>query len=182
MYSEKLKKSQRFAYVLLSFIIVFFTLFFWAFSKMFEELQIKYELSYAEPLRLTFNWAMLLSVGLIVIFLWPAIRGKVGLRIYPKIVRFVFWVLILVIVFIFFSVFDFINRELGLVPVSVMEKSAVFTMVTMVVVMGVYMLLSGRIDRGDLENKTKTLELEHRLTELEEKLNWVNGQHSTEGK
>ncbi|MBL7214092.1 MAG: hypothetical protein ISS71_00270 [Phycisphaerae bacterium] len=41
---------------------------------------------------------------------------------------------------------------------------------------------SGRIDRGDLKNKAKSLELEYRLTELEEKLNQVGGQHSSEGK
>lgn len=171
MYTEKLKINQRIAHVLASLMISFFILFFWAMAKMFEELQIKYELSYAEPLRLAFNWAMFLSVGLVVFILWPSIRGKVGLRMYPKIVRLIFWILLLVIVFIFFSVFDFINRELGLIPVSVMEKSGVFTMVIMVVIMGVYMMLSGRIDRGDMKNKAKTLELEHRIAELEEKLN-----------
>ena len=31
-------------------------------------------------------------------------------------------------------------------------------------------LLSGRIDRGDMKNITKTLELEYRIAELEEKL------------
>ena len=57
---------------------------------------------------------------------------------------------------------------------SAMEMSGVLTLVVMVVVMGTYMLLSGRIDRGDMKNKTKTLELEYRLAELEEKLDRAN--------
>ena len=36
------------------------------------------------------------------------------------------------------------------------------------IIMSVYLLLSGRIDRADLNHKTKALELEYRVTELEE--------------
>ncbi len=61
-----------------------------AFAKMFEEMQMKYELSYIEPLRLAATWAMFLGMALMVLSLWPAIRGKVGLRFYPKAVRFIF--------------------------------------------------------------------------------------------
>lgn len=172
MYTEKLKKGQRFAHILVSFLIAFFTLFFWAMAKMFEELQIKHELNYAEPLRLASIWAMFLSMVLILLCLWPAIRGKIGLRFYPKVIRFVFWILILAVVLMLFATFNFLNHVPNSDGLTMdVEFSGILTMIAMVVVMGSYMLLSGRIDRGDMKNKAKSLELEYRLTELEEKLN-----------
>lgn len=169
MYTENLKTSQRFAHVLVSLIIVFFTLFFWAMAKVFENLQIQHDISYFEPLRLASMWAMYLSMAMIVLCLWPAIRGKIGLRFYPKIVRFIFWVLIFAIVTLYFGVFDMIDKQI--VPNISNQITWVFTMMILVIVMGVYMLLSGRIDRGDMKNKAKTLELEYRIAKLEEKLN-----------
>ena len=169
MYTENLKKGQRFAYILASSLIAFFTLFFWIFSKMFKEIQIKHEIGYLEPLRLASTWAMFLSLALVLLSLWPAIRGKVGLRFYPKIVRFVFWILILTITTLYLAMFDVIEEHVQS-GIST-EITWVFTMMTLVIVMGVYMLLSGRIDRGDMKNKAKTLELECRIAELEEKLN-----------
>lgn len=172
MYTEKLKISQRIAHFLICFLITIFTLFFWLMAKMFEEIQIKHDLSYAEPLRLTSTWAMFLSLALIVLALWPAIRCKMGLRFYPKVIRFVFWILILAVVLMLLATFNFIGRDADspIAGLSV-ELSGILTLVAMVVVMGVYMLLSGRIDRGDLQNKAKTLELEYRIAELEEKFN-----------
>lgn len=169
MYTEKLKTSKRIAHILICFLIAIFTLFFWAMAKAFEELQIKHEIAYLEPLRLVSMWAMFLSAALIVLCLWPAIRGKVGLRFYPKLIRFIFWILILAVVTLICTSFDMIEEHVQS-GIST-EVVWVSTMVTMVVVMGVYMLLSGRLDRGDLENKVKSLELEHRVAELEEKLN-----------
>ena len=168
MYTEKLKKGQRFTFVLAGFLISIITLFFWAMAKVFEQLQIENQLSYAEPIRLVSMWAMYFSALLIILLLWPAIRGKIGLRFYPKIVRLVFWVLVLVIVTLVFSIFEFIDRQ---TEFSISNQVAwALTLMTLVIVMGVYLLLSGRIDRGDLKNKAKTLDLEYRLTELEEKL------------
>ena len=167
MYTENLKKGQRFAYILASSLIAFFTLFFWIFSKMFKEIQIKHEIGYLEPLRLASTWAMFLSLALVLLSLWPAIRGKVGLRFYPKIVRFVFWILILTITVLFCTILELFEKTGGISPVL---AAWIFTVMTLVIVIGVYMLLSGRIDRGDLKNKEKTLELEYRVSELEEKL------------
>ena len=175
MYSEKLKTSQRIAHILICFLIAIFTLFFWAMAKTFEELQIKHELSNAEPLRLASTWAMFLSMVLIVLCLWPAVRGKIGLRFYPKVIRFVFWILILAVVMVMLATFSLWGHSLDSpMAGSAMEMSGVLTLVVMVVVMGAYMLLSGRIDRGDMKNKAKTLELEYRLAELEEKLDRAN--------
>ena len=175
MYTEKLKKGQRFAYVLMCFLIAIFTLFFWAMAKVFENLQIEHELSYAEPVRLASTWAMFLSIALIMLCLWPATRGKIGLRFYPKVIRFVFWILILAVVSVMLATFSLWSNSLdGPLAGSAMEMSWILTMVVMVVITGVYMLLSGRIDHGDLKNKAKSLELEYRLAELEEKLNHSN--------
>lgn len=175
MYTEKLKIGQRIAHVLICFLIAIFTLFFWAMAKVFEELQIKHELTTAEPLRLASTWAMFLSMVLIVLCLWPAIRGKIGLRFYPKVVRFVFWILILAVVMVIVATFSMWSSvEDSPLVGSAMQISGVLTLVVMVVVMGAYMLLSGRIDRGDLKIKAKTLELECRVAELEEKLNRVD--------
>ena len=175
MYTEKLKKRQRFAYVLLSFLIALFTLFFWAFSKAFEELQIKHELSYAEPLRLASTWAMFLSVALIVLCLWPAIRGKVGLRFYPKVIRIVSWMLILAIVLLTFATVDFARHETDFQTAdSTIDILGATIISLLIIIMSFYMLLSGRIDRGYMNNKAKTLELEYRIAELEEKLNRSN--------
>ena len=170
MYTEKLKISQRIAHVLICLLIAIFTLFFWAIKNVFEELQIKHELSSVEPLRLASMWAMYLSMALIALCLWPAIRGKIGLRFYPKVVRFVFWILILAVVMMIVATFSiWSSTEDSPLAGSAMQISGVLTLVVMVVVMGVYMLLSGRIDRGDMKNKIKTLELEYRIAELEEK-------------
>lgn len=172
MYTEKLKISQRIAHVLICLLIAILTLFFWAMKNVFEELQIKHGLNSVEPLRLASMWSMYLSVALIVLCMWPAIRGKIGLRFYPKVVRFVFWILILAVVMVIVATFSiWSNAEDSPLAGSAMQISGVLTLVVMVVVMGAYMLLSGRIDRGDLKNKAKTLELEYRLAELEEKLN-----------
>lgn len=171
MYTEKLKTSQRIAHVLICFLIAILTLFFWAMKNVFEELQIKHGLNNAEPLRLASMWAMYLSMTLIVLCLWPAIRGNIGLRFYPKVVRFVFWILILAVVMVIVAAFSvWSSAEDSPLAGSSMQISGVLTLVVMVVVMGVYMLLSGRIDRGDMKNKTRTLELEYRIAELEEKL------------
>lgn len=170
MYTEKLKISQRIAHVLICLLIAILTLFFWAMKNVFEELQIKHELSNVEPLRLASMWAMYLSMALITLCLWPAIRGNVGLRFYPKVVRFVFWILILAVVMMIVATFSiWSSAEDSPLAGSAMQISGVLTLVVMVVVMGVYMLLSGRIDRGDMKNKIKTLELEYRIVELEEK-------------
>ena len=168
MYTEKIKTGQRFAYVLASLLIAVITLAFWAFAKMFEEMQMKYDVGYIEPLRLASMWAMFLGAALIVLSLWPAIRGKVGLRFYPKVIRFIFWILILVIFTLYFATFDMIEEHVQ--PGISSEIMWIFSMMTLVIVMGVYLLLSGRIDCGDMKNKAKTLELEYRLAELEEKL------------
>jgi uncharacterized membrane protein YhaH (DUF805 family) len=177
MYTEKLKKSQRFAYVLAGFLISIITLFFWAMAKVFEQLQIENQLSYAEPIRLVSMWAMYLSFLLIILLLWPAIRGKIGLRFYPKIVRLIFWMLVLAMVTLVFSIFEMIDRQ---TEFSISTQVAwALTLMTLVIVMGVYMLLSGRIDRGDSENKAKALELEYRLAELEEKLAQSGSQKPT---
>lgn len=171
MYVEKLKLSQRFAYLLTCFFIGIIALAFWAFKSLFEELQIKYELIYAEHLRLASTWAMFLSMALIVLCLWPAIRGKVGLRFYPKAVRFVSWVLILAVVLLSFAAVEFLNQQEVLrLSDSVLDVLGAAILSILMIIMGTYMLLSGRIDRGDLHNKTKMLELEYRLAELEEKL------------
>jgi len=168
MYTEKLKKSQRFAHVLAALLISIFTLFFWAMAKVLENLQIEHGESLLEPLRLASTWAMFLSLVLVLLSLWPAIRGRIGLRVYPKIVRFIFWILIFAIITVNFTVFDLIQKQV--VPGISNQITWLFTMTTLIIVMGVYMLLSGRIDRGDLKNKAKTLELEYRIAELEEKL------------
>lgn len=177
MYTEKLKIRQRIAYVLTSLLISVITLGFWAFSKMFEEMQIKYELRYAEPLRLASTWAMLLCILLVGLSLWPAIRGKVGLRLYPKAVRFIFCLLILAITLLSFAIVDFLNNETDFhLSDSAIDVAGAAITTVLFIVMSVYLLLSGRIDRGGLENKAKMLELEYRLAELEEKL--ASGQES----
>lgn len=168
MYTEKLKMSQRFGYVFASLIIAFFTLVFWAMSIAFEELQITQELSWVEPIRLASTWVMYFGVALTVLCLWPVIWGKVELRFYPKIVRFVFWILIFMITMLVGSVLEVIDIEGGANPALL---AWIFTLMTLSILVGVYIILSGRIDRGDLKNKAKTLELEYRIAELEEKLN-----------
>ncbi|MHC4551350.1 MAG: hypothetical protein ACYSUT_01095 [Planctomycetota bacterium] len=178
MYTEKLKMNQRFAFVVGSGMIAFLMLIFWAFSKMYEELQIEHATAYLEPVRLTSVWAMLVSAMMVILLLWPAIRGKVGLRFYPKILRFVFWFLILAIVALFFSAFNLIEKQTN--EFDATEISWIATVMVLVVVMGVYLLLSDRSDRSDIRNKTKILELEHRLIELEEKLNLTSAKPSTD--
>ncbi len=180
MYTEKLKKSQRFAYVVVSIFIAIMTLFFWVLSKFFEEMHFLYDDRQIEPLRLASKWAMFLSIVLFGLSLWPAICGKIGLRFYPKAVRFIFWILILSVAVLLLATFGYLGGQTdsGVEP----EFIGVLSLVAIILVMGVYMLLSGRIDRGDLKNKIKTLELEYRLCEMEEKLNRVDGQISTEDK
>ena len=172
MYFEKLKISQRVAYVLSSLLIGFFTLFFWAMAKAFEHLQIEQGIRYAEPVRLVSTWAMYFSMTLILLCLWPAFRGKMGLRFYPKVFRFVSWMLILAIVLLGFVMADLMRNELdfGVANPTVDILGAAIVSV-LIIIMGVYLLLSGRIDRGDIQNKTKLLELEYKLAALEEKLN-----------
>ncbi|MHC4292539.1 MAG: hypothetical protein ACYSTR_10050 [Planctomycetota bacterium] len=170
MYTEKLKKGHRIGYILTSLLIAFMTFLFWVFAKMFEEIQIKHEVSYIEPLRLASMWAMYLGAVLTALSLWPAIWGKVGLRFYPKAVRFISWVLIFAVVLLIFGLVDFMRHETDFqVADSTIDILGAAIISILIIIMSIYMLLSGRIDRGYLKHKAKTLELECRLAELEEK-------------
>ena len=172
MYTEKLKKGQRVAWGFLSFIIAFFTMVFWVMSKIFEEIQIDQGVSQIEPLRLGSMWAMYLTAVLLVLSLWPVIWGKVELRFYPKVMRFIFWMLVFACVFLSFAVVDYIRNETDYwVADTTMDLLGATIVSMLIIIMSIYMLLSGRIDRGDMKNKAKTLELEYRIVELEEKLN-----------
>jgi hypothetical protein len=174
MYAENLKKRQRFGYVIAGLLIAFFAFIFWLFAKIFEIVQIEYGMVNAGPIRLASTCAMFLSAALVALSLWPAIRGKIGVRFYPKVIRFVFWILILSITFLFFGVIEFCFDEFDKTEFSmnnVFDIGGAVTLVMLMIVMGVYIMLGGRIDRGDMKNKAKTLELEYRIAELEEKLN-----------
>jgi hypothetical protein len=162
MFTETLKKGQRLTYVLASLLIGLITLMFLAFAKIFEQLQMQEGLDAVEPLRLSLMWAMLLSAGVTLIFLWPALRGKVGLRFYPKVIRLCFWLLALAILAISIESLEFLEGVFDNVGIP-----AILTIFLFVLLAGVYLLLSGRIDRGDLETKAKMLELEFRIAELE---------------
>lgn len=174
MYTERLKKGQRFAHITASILIAIFTSMFWGFSKMLEEMQIEYEMVFVEPLRLASMWLAFLGIGLLLLCLWPVIVGKIGLRIYPKLVRLVSWAIILVILMLSFTAFDFLESQMEF-KLSSSGAAYGFALMILVVVIGVHMLLSVRIDSIDLKNKEKSLELECRLTELEEKLNQKDG-------
>ncbi len=180
MYTENLKKGQRFAHILVSVLIAFLTLLFWVFAKMFEEMQIEHEMTFIEPLRLASMWLTFLSIGLLLLCLWPAFIGKIGLRIYPKLVRLVSWVIILVILIFSFMVIDLLDSQMGF-KLSPSDVVYGFASMILVIVIGVHMLLSVRIDRNNLKNKEKSLELECRLTELEEKLNQKDGPEGLPG-
>ncbi len=80
--------------------------------------------------------------------------------------------LILAIVLLGFVMADLMRNELdfGVANPTVDILGAAIVSV-LIIIMGVYLLLSGRIDRGDIQNKTKLLELEYKLAALEEKLN-----------
>ena len=73
MYTEKLKKSQRFTHVLGGLLVALFAALFWILSKLFESLQLQSGMASMEPLRLMSVWAMLLSIALIGFVLWPAV-------------------------------------------------------------------------------------------------------------
>lgn len=173
MYTETLQRSQRLAFVLSGVFIAFFMLAFWALSKIFEGWQVEFGLNFLEPMRLISVWAMLISAVLVGLFLWPAIRGKVGLRFYPKVVRFIFWGLIVAVVTLIFAAFNLLEKQTGR-DLST-DIAWIFTLIVLVIVMGVFLLLSDRIDRGDLQSKKKILELEYRLAEMEEKLKKEDG-------
>ena len=179
MYTENLKKRQRFAYILTSLLIAFITLLFWVFAKMFEEMQIDYQKSHIEPLRLASMWAMYLAMTLVILSMWPAIRGKVGLRFYPKAVRFIAWLLILAVVLLCFATVNVLNDEIFKITNPMIDILGATIISVLIIIMSIYLLLSGRIDRSDLKNKEKSLQLESRLTELEEKLNQKNNSKSS---
>lgn len=180
MYTENLKKRQRFAYLLTSLLIAFITLLFWVFAKMFEELQIEHGAPYIEPLRLASMWAMYLAMGLVILSMWPAIRGKVGLRFYPKAVRLVAWLLIFAVVLLCFATVNILNEEIYKISNPMIGMLGATIISVLIIIMSIYLLLSGRIDSSDLKNKEKSLQLESRLTELEEKLNQKNNSHQPE--
>ena len=170
MYTENLKKGQRFAHVLVSVLIAFLVLLFWVLSKMFEELQIEDGVTFIEPLRLVSMWLMFLCTGLLLLCLWPAIVGKIRLKVYPKVLRLLSWVIISAILILFLLVVGFMNSQMGfkLSPSDVAYGGGALILI---LVIGAHLLVSVRIDSIDLKNKEKSLELECRLAELEEKLN-----------
>lgn len=172
MYTEKLKMRQRLACMSTGLLIGFLAFLFWLFAKIFEEMQLKYQMSSVESIRLASMWAMFLSIVLIVFALWPAIRGKVSLRFYPKTIRFISCVLILAVAFLFFGIVEFLSRvEVLQLSASICEVLSAAFLAVLIIIMSLYLLLSGRIDRSGLDSKAKTLELEYRLAALEEKLN-----------
>ncbi len=169
MYTEKLKKGQRLAHVMVSILIAIFTLIFWVLAKIFEELQFEDKVAIIEPLRLASTWLMFLSIGLLLLCLWPAIIGKIGLRIYPKVVRLVSWVIILAVIIFSLLTVDIMDNHMD---VDLSPSDVTYGVVTLllILVIGVHLLLSVRIDKNDLNNKESLLELQCRLAELEEKI------------
>ena len=83
----------------------------------------------------------------------------------------IFCILILAIVLLGFATVDFVRYETDFETAdSTIDILGAVIISLLIIIMGIYTLLSVRIDRGYLKNKEKTLELECRLTELEEKL------------
>lgn len=168
MYTEKLKKSQRIAHVLAGLLIALFTGFFWALSKLYEDLQIQCQMSSVEPLRLMSVWAMFLSTALLGFVLWPAIIGKAGLRIYPKFIRLTSWLLILVTAALFISNMYALNAMGD--PGDLTEAIWISVLATLILIMGIYLLLSGRLDRLEMNTKKQALEYQYRIAELKEEI------------
>lgn len=163
MVTENLRWGQRITYVLISLLVGLLTLVFWAFAKLFEHLQMREGVPAVEPLRLSLMWAMILSAALAVFALWPALRGRVGRRLYPKAVRILFWLLALAIFSASFGALSFMEADFR----SPVEIPVILTIFLFMLLAGVYLLLSGRIDRGDLDTRARMLELEYRIAELE---------------
>ena len=168
MYTENLKIRQRLMYGLSCFVIGIFTLFFWLMAKVFEQLQ----LTHGGALILGSVWAMYISIILLVLMLWPVIRGKVGFRFYPKIVRIFFCLLILAMAVMGSGIADLIRFEEDFqIPDPMSDILGAAITAILMIMISLYLLLSGRMDRADMQNKTKRLELEYRVAELEERLN-----------
>ena len=137
---------------------------------MFEEMQMDEGIAFIEPLRLTSAWITILSFALFVLCFWPAVIGKIRLRIYPKVVRLISWAIILAVLIFLLLIVDLVDTHMG---VNFSAPDVAYGIITLIIILviGVHLLLSVRIDKNDLNNREKMLKLECRLVELEEKLN-----------